>query len=70
VDGIRNRSCGMELRQSRVWNQAAGAFYARLRVMPYAFGNSMQCASALMTCQACGLDKKKHPNSVRMFLFW
>jgi len=42
-----------------VWNQAAGKSYARLRVMPYAFGDSMQCASALMPCQACGLDKIK-----------
>ena len=35
-----------------------GDAYTRLRVMPYAFGDSIQCASALIPCQACGLDKK------------
>ena len=35
-----------------------GNIYTRLRVMPYAFGDSIQCASALIPCQACGLDKK------------
>jgi hypothetical protein len=33
--------------------------YIRLRVMPYTFGDSTQCASALIPCQACGLDKIK-----------
>ena len=49
-----------------VWNcdkvaygiKPQGDAYTRLRVMPYAFGDSIQCASALIPCQACGLDKK------------
>jgi hypothetical protein len=49
-----------------VWNRDEVAYgikpqgeaYTRLRVMPYTFGDSMQCASALIPCQACGLDKK------------
>ena len=35
-----------------------GDAYTCLRVMPYTFGDSIQCASALIPCQACGLDKK------------
>ena len=58
--------CGMELRRSRVWNHPEGMYgikpqgdaYTRLRVIPYAFGDSIQCASALIPCQACCLDKK------------
>ncbi len=35
-----------------------GNTYARLCVMPYAFGDSIQCTSILIPCQSCGLDKK------------
>ena len=59
------------------WNCDAVAYvikpqwdaYTRLRVMPYALGDSIQCASALIPCQACGLDKKKTSEQVRMFSF-
>ena len=60
----RRRACNPQL--VAVWNRDIVAYwikpqgdtYARLRVMPYAFGDSIQCASALIPYQACGLDKK------------
>lgn len=49
-----------------VWNQAAeitfGDSDARLRVIPFR-------RKRRITYQAYGLDKNKHPNNVRMFIF-
>ena len=66
VNGIRNLLRYGIARNASEWNQLAELYGikpqedkdARLRVMPSAFGDSIQCASALMPYQACGLDKK------------
>ena len=60
------RSRGWNPQLVAVWNcdtvaygiKPQGYTYTRLRVMPYAFGDFIQCASALIPYQACGLDKK------------
>ena len=57
--------------RGREWNRADGD--TRWRVMPYASSTWFHTAALRrMPYQASlvGLDKKKHPNKVRMLLFW
>ncbi len=53
--GISSKSCMSSSRRGG---------NTRLRVMPCALGDSIQCASALMTCQACCLYKTRDSEPV------